>query len=116
MANRTWYDPSYRVTVLSKKTPNLFIIQTMIQQQLKFIEKIEDQYIAFISREGDKRKYLKWFSQKILIPFCVYNDLYLVCPNQMSLSCWHTVASFQVGYINLPFKKRKVKFLQGKIK
>ena len=105
IANRTWYDSSYRVTVLSRKTPNIFIIKTMLHQQLRFIERISTTYIAFVSREGDKRKYLKWFSKKVSIPSNVYNDLYLVCPNRTSPSCWHTIASFQKGNIFFPFEK-----------
>ena len=107
VANRTWYDPFYRVKTLSRKTPNIFIIKTMIHQQLRYIEDTSEKYIAFISREGDKRKYLKWFSNKVLAPFYVHDDLCLVCSDRDSFSCWHTVASLSKGGKPFPFKKRR---------
>ena len=110
VTNRTWYDPSYRIATVSKKTPHIFILKTMIYQQLKFIEQMSTTYIAFISREGDRRKTLKWFLKKVSVPFHICDSLCLVCQDRSSPSCWHTVAFFQKGSLPFPFEKMKPPF------
>ena len=110
MTNRTWYDPSYRAATLTRKTPHIFILKTMIYQQLKFIERTNATYIAFISREGDRRKTLKWFFKKISVPFHICDSLCLICPDRSSPSCWHTVAFIQKGSFLFPFEKMEPNF------
>ncbi|MCZ0932067.1 MAG: hypothetical protein OXJ52_02825 [Oligoflexia bacterium] len=90
--NRMWKSDSYRHTSFSKEIHYLFA-KNMIKQQLEFMAKRNiTKYTAFISIEGKKHNYLKWLSKKISVPFNIYDELCLICPNKMTPSCWQTVA------------------------
>ena len=107
LLNRGWKDITYREKHLSTGISCKYFSKKMLQEQLNFIKHFKKPYTAFISREGDKRKYLRWLSEKISIPFNICNELCLVCPDKTDDSCWQTVAFLKInGDLRNPFLRK----------
>lgn len=107
LLNRMWKDPLYRDTGCPDGISYALVSKKMLYAQLDFIKTFQFPYIAFLSREGDKRRYMKWLSEKLSVSINICKDLCLVCPDKTSDSCWQTVAFLKKSNdMTFPFKRK----------